>query len=80
MGCNCKATEYVRKTKRFYGYKDEIKENVSLKEKIKMVLRAIFIWIILIVFFPFSILFFVFIKPFLKNKMATFFGTLKIRI
>jgi lipopolysaccharide/colanic/teichoic acid biosynthesis glycosyltransferase len=80
MGCNCKATDYVRKTKKFYGYDSETKEKVPIKEKIKMVLRAIFMWIILIVTFPFFILFFIFIKPFLNNKMMTFFGSLKIRI
>ena len=80
MGCNCKATEYVRKTKKFYGYEDETKENVSLKEKVKMVLNAIFMWIILIVFLPFFILYFIFIKPFFRNKMTTFFGSLKMRI
>lgn len=80
MGCNCKATEYVRKTKKFYGYDSENKENVTLKTKIKMVLRVIFMWIIIIVTLPFSILGFIFVKPFNKNKVVTFFGSLKMRI
>lgn len=80
MGCNCKATEYVRKAKKFYGYDAETKKNVSLKEKIKMVLKAIFIWIIIIAFMPFFILFFIFVKPFVKGKMLTVFKSFKIRI
>lgn len=80
MGCNCKVKEYVRNTKRYYGYEPETKENISLKTKIKMVFKAIFMWIIVIVFFPFLILFFVLVRPFVKNKIMTVFKTLKIRI
>jgi hypothetical protein len=80
MGCNCKATDYVRRVKRFYGYDAETKKNVSSKEKIKMVLKAIFMWILIIVMLPLLVLFFIFVGPFSNKKMVAFFNSLKIRI
>lgn len=80
MGCNCKATEYIRKSKKIYGYESETTHNVSTKEKIKMVFKAIFMWIMIIIGFPIIVLYLIFSKTFLRRKKISIFNALKIRI
>ena len=80
MGCNCKATDYVRKTKKYYGYEPETRQNIPSNEKMKMAMKAIFMWIILILAFPLVLIYFVFIKLFTKSKSVKLFDTIRIRI
>lgn len=80
MGCNCKATDYVRATKKYYGYEPETKENIPTKEKVKMAFQAVFMWIIIILFFPIVLFYLVFVKAFLKKETISLFKTIKVRI
>ena len=80
MGCNCKATDYVRKTKKYYGYESETRQNIPSSEKMKMAIKAIFMWVILILAFPIVLIYFVFVKMFTKSKSVKLFNTIRIRI
>ena len=80
MGCNCKATDYVRKTKKYYGYESETRQNILSSEKMKMAIKAIFMWVILIFAFPLVLIYFVFIKMFTKSKSVKLFNSIRIRI
>ena len=80
MGCNCKATDYVRKAKKYYGYESETRQNIPSSEKMKMAIKAIFMWVILILAFPLVLIYFIFIKMFTKSKSVKLFNTIRIRI
>ena len=80
MGCNCKATDYIRKTKKYYGYNPETKENIPIKIKMKMVIQAIFMWVMIIIGFPIVLFYFGFIKFFTKRKSVKLLNTIRIRI
>ena len=80
MGCNCKATDYIRTAKKYYGFKSETKENISLKEQVKMALQAIFMWVMIIIGFPIVLFYFGFIKFFTKRKSVKLLNTIRIRI
>lgn len=52
MGCNCKASSYITRVKKGYGYSSPTKKNVKVSSKIKMILQAFLIWIILLLAAP----------------------------
>lgn len=80
MGCNCKATNYVRTAKKYYGYDPETKDSVSGKEKAKMFFQALLMWLLMLVGFPFVVLYIIFAKVFVKKKGIKLFGTIRLRI
>lgn len=67
MGCNCKASSYITRVERGYGYKAPTKKNVKVSSKIKMILQAFLIWIILILVAPIFLIALVFSKIFKKD-------------
>lgn len=79
MSCNCKATHYVRTAKREYGFEPETKETVSTKEKVKMFFQAVLIWLVMLIGFPFALLYIIFSKTFARKKSKSFFKAIKIR-
>lgn len=80
MGCNCKASQYVRRAKKKYGYDPETHENISKKEKIKLTFRAIIIWVIMIVGFPIILLSLPFLKIFKRRKGIKIFNAITVRL
>ena len=78
MGCNCKALNHVTHVKSKYGYEKPTKKNVSVSNKIKMVLQAILIWLILMVTAPIFIIVLIFSKIFKKDIRV--FKKIKIRL
>jgi hypothetical protein len=78
MGCNCKAANHITRVKERFGYKKPTIQNVSVANKIKMVLQAILIWVILILCFPICIVILVFSKIFKKDLRI--FKKIKIRL
>lgn len=79
MSCNCKASQYIRQTKKKFGYEPESIKNISGKEKIKMGVQAIIIWIMMIVGVPFIFLWGIFGKIFLKKKKFKLFNAISIK-
>lgn len=80
MGCNCKATQYITKVKRRYGYLPSTKQNVKVSTKIKMTLQALLIWVLLIILAPISIVVIIFSSIFFRNKTFTFFKKIKLKL
>lgn len=80
MGCNCKASQYIRQTKKKYGYEPETIENVSFSKKIKLILRGLLIWVVIILLFPLVLLLFIFVGFFKKRSFITLFNAIKIRL
>lgn len=78
MGCNCKALNYVTHVKSKYGYNKPTKKNVSISNKLKMVLQALLIWIVLMITAPIFIVILIFSKIFKKDVKV--FKKIKIRL
>lgn len=79
MGCNCKAIEHVSRIKRYYGYEKEVKKNISLRNKVKMILKAFLIWAILLFLAPLTLIVFIFNK-FILRRESVFLKKIKIRL
>jgi hypothetical protein len=67
VSCNCKASSYVIRTKRRYGYELPTKKNVKIGSKIKMLSQALLIWALLILLAPIIIIILIFFKIFKKD-------------
>ena len=78
MGCNCKAMNHITRVKNKYGYEKPLRKNVSIANKIKMVLQAILIWCFLILAAPVFIIMLVLGKIFKKD--IKFLKKIKIRL
>lgn len=78
MGCNCKASSYVIRTQKKFGYEIPTRKNVKISEKVKLVLQALLIWFVLILFFPIVVIVLIFGKIFRKD--IRFFKKIKIRL
>lgn len=78
MGCNCKAANHITRVKSKYGYEQPTGKNVSVANKIKMVLQAILIWCILILVLPIFIVVLIICKIF--NKDVKILKKIKIRL
>lgn len=78
MGCNCKASSHIVRTKRRFGYDIPTHKNVKISNKIKMVLQALLIWLIVIIFLPIVLVVLIFGK--IVKKDITFFKKIKVRL
>lgn len=78
MGCNCKANNHITRVKRKFGYDSPTKSNVSVGNKIKMILQALLIWVILIAIFPVFIIALIIGK--ISKKDVKFLKKIKIRL
>lgn len=79
MGCNCKASQHIRKVKKTFGYESEKKENISRRERFKMGFQAVLIWMLMILGFPFVFLFMIFGRLFMGKKKLKLFNAISIR-
>ena len=80
MGCNCKASQYVRQTKKKYGYAPETRENIPTRDVVKMSLQAIAIWVVMILSFPIIMLSLLFLKVFKQKRGIKFFKAIRVRL
>lgn len=80
MGCNCKANQYIRQTKKRFDYNSETVKNVSFKNKFKIVLKSILILFLMLIGLPITIAYFVISKFLLKNKRIKLFNAITIRL
>lgn len=80
MGCNCKASQYVRNTKKMFGYAPETHKNISIKERIKMLLKVIGVWVVSFTVFPLIIIGFVCFKLVTRKKDIRLMDIITIRL
>ena len=80
MGCNCKASQYVRNTKKMFGYAPETRKNINIKERLKMLMKIIAIWVITLCFIPIVIVGFICFKLITKKEHIRLMDIITIRM
>lgn len=80
MGCNCKATQYVRGAKKYYGHESEINDKISFFVKLKTFLKACLIWIIILVALPIILFVLFFAKIIGIKRGVKIFKLIRINI
>ena len=76
MGCNCKASQYIRKTEERYGLKSEPKRGA----KFKTTNKALLVWLIIIICLPFAVILPIIFLILRKNRKVKLFNTITIRV
>lgn len=76
MGCNCKASQYIQQTEKYYKLNSEPKKGA----KFKATGKSLLIWFLIIITFPIFIAMPILFLFFKKSKKIKLFNSITIRI